>query len=68
MVKLYVDNPDQLTVLEYLLYSKGIDYEVVKNDGRYGLKPPYLLVYGVPLDEKRAISWATHRLEECYCE
>ena len=68
MIKLLVDDLDQLTILEYLLFTHGIDHEIELNDGRYGIPSPCLLVYGAPLDEKRAIRWALHRLEEHYCE
>ena len=68
MVKLLVDDLEQITILEYLLYTRGIEYEIELNDGRYGIQAPHLLVYGAPLDEKRSIRWALHRLEEHYCE
>lgn len=57
MVTLFVDDLDQLTMLEHLLHSHGIEHDVKLNDGRYGLTAPYLLVYGVPLDEQRAYKW-----------
>ena len=68
MVKLFVDNLDQLTTLEYLLFTHGIEHEIALNDGKLGLKSPYLLVYSVPLDEKRAIRWIFGQQEECDCE
>ena len=68
MVTLFVDDLDQLTILEYLLFIHDIDHEIKLNDGRYGLKAPYLLVYGAPLDEKRAMRWIIWRQEDCYCE
>ena len=64
MVTLVVSDLDQLTILEYLLFIHGIDHDIKLNDGRFGLQSPYLLVYGVPLDEKRAIRWIVHRLED----
>ena len=57
MVKLIVDDLDHLTMLEYLLFTYSIDHEIELNDGRFGMQSPYLLVYGVPLDEKRAMRW-----------
>ena len=57
MVTLFVDDTDQLTMLEYLLMQAKIEYEVKQSDGRYGIETPYLIVYGVPLDEKRAYYW-----------
>lgn len=68
MVTLYVDDFDQITILEYLLFAHGIEYEVKKNEGKFGLAAPYLLVYGAPLDEKRAIRWIRGRQEDCYFE
>lgn len=57
MVSLMVDNLTQKTLLEQALINADIKYEVSLDDGRYGIKPPYLLVYGVPLDETRALKW-----------
>ena len=68
MVKLFVDDLDQLTILEYLLFINGIDHKIELNTGRFGIQSPYLLVYGVPLDEKRAMRWIRGRGKECYCE
>ena len=68
MVTLVVDDREQLTILEYLLETNGIDYKVALDDGRYGLQTPYLLVYGAPLDEQRAVQWIRYREEECCCE
>ena len=68
MVTLFVSDLDQLTILEYLLFIHGIDHEIKLNDGRFGMQSPYLMVYGVPLDEIRSIRWITHRLEDLGCE
>lgn len=68
MVTLFVDDLDQLTALEYLLFTYGIEHMIELNDGRFGLSSPYLLVYGVPLDEKRAFKWITSEKGDCYCE
>lgn len=57
MVKLIVDDSEQITMLEYALTLAGIDYELIISNGEYGIKPPYLLVYEVPLDEIRAFNW-----------
>ena len=64
MVTLFVDDLDQMTILEYLLFTHSIKHTIKLNDGRFGLTSPYLLVYGVPLDEKRAIRWIMNRLED----
>lgn len=68
MVTLFVDDLDQLTVLEYLLFTYGIEHDIKLYDGRFGLPAPYLLVYGVPLDEKRAFKWITSEKGDSYCE
>jgi hypothetical protein len=68
MIKLVVDDTAQLTILDYLLQTHGIEYESILNDGRYGIPTPYLLVYGAPLDEERAIKWIRYRQEDDYCE
>ena len=68
MVKLFVDDLEQVTILEYLLTANGIDYEVALNDGKWGIESPYLVVYGAPLDEKRSIRWIKGKQEDCYCE
>lgn len=57
MVSLIVDNLAQITMLENALLSAKIEYELGIDDGKYGIQPPYLLVYGVPLDELRAFKW-----------
>lgn len=68
MITLVVDDLKQLTILEYLLLSHGMDYTIRLDDGRYGIQAPYLLVYGAPLDESRAIKWIRYREEDYYCE
>lgn len=57
MVSLFVDNFSQKTLLEQALINAGIKYTVEIDYGRYGINPPYLLVYGAPLDELRAFKW-----------
>ena len=57
MVTLFVSDLQQTTFLEQGLILKNIKYDIQLSDGRYGLDTPYLLVDGVPLDEKRAWKW-----------
>ena len=57
MVSLMVDNLAQITMLENALLTAKIEYELGIDDGRYGIKPPYLLIHGAPLDELRALKW-----------
>lgn len=68
MVTLFVDDLDQLTILEYLLYIHNIDHDIKRNDGRFGMKSPYITVYGAPLDEKRAMKWIRSKKGDCDCE
>lgn len=63
MVTLFVNDFNQLTMLEYVLMNSNIQYTTEVDDGRYGIEPPYIKVYGVPLDEKRALCWIK---EQCY--
>jgi hypothetical protein len=57
MIKLVLADIGQITFLETVLMSADIDYETAIYKGEYGIQPPYLLVYGTPLDEVRAIEW-----------
>lgn len=57
MVKLRVDDFEQITTLEWLLENNHISYEVEINNVNNGLCPPYLVVDGVPLDFNRSIKW-----------
>lgn len=57
MVTLFVNDLDQMTILEFFMMLHNVPYKKVVDDGRYGLKPPYIKVYEVPLDEKRAYKW-----------
>ncbi|MBR5296824.1 MAG: hypothetical protein IKU29_03030 [Parabacteroides sp.] len=56
MVTLVVNNIEQMTLLELALLCKGISFDMeIRIDNP--LKPPYLIVDGVPLDEPRAFEW-----------
>lgn len=61
-VILRVNDPDQLTFLEYLLVKANVDYVVEVSDGKYGITPPYLIVHGVPIDEKRSLEWVKEQM------
>lgn len=61
-VTLLVNDLDQLTMLEYMLVNANIDYTVELSDGRYGIKPPNLIIHGVPLDEKRSLAWVKEQI------
>lgn len=62
MVKLVTDNPDQINVLEWLLITNHIDYEIERVK-RFSIDTPYLIVDGVPLDLDRSMKWIKER---CY--
>jgi len=60
MVKLIVDDFDQVTMLEHMLTQKDIPYELELSDRfcrEYGIRPPHLIVDGVPLDFNRSMKW-----------
>ena len=57
MVELVVNDTQQITLLEGALMLANIDYETTIGKGEYGIHPPYILVYGTPLDEVRAFEW-----------
>lgn len=57
MIKLRVDDFEQITMLELLLEKNGISYDLEINQANNGIRPPYLVVDGVPLDFNRSIKW-----------
>lgn len=57
MVYLFVDNFDDESELEKALVDKGIEFQAYIDILVYGLNTPYIVVDGVPLDEKRAWKW-----------
>lgn len=61
MVELVVWDFESETELEKMLQKANIEYQIALDMGHYGLKAPYLVVDGVPLDQKRAKIW----IKEC---
>lgn len=57
MTELFVWDFEYETDLEKLLQEANIEYQLALDLGNYGLKAPYLVVDGVPLDKKRAKIW-----------
>ena len=57
MIKLIVDDYEQVTILEEMLMDFNVSYNIELNDKRYGLKSPFLIVGGVPLDFGRSVKW-----------
>ena len=56
MVELYTSDFKE-TVLEQELQKANIEYQLCLDLGHYGFRPPYLVVDGVPLDNKRSMIW-----------
>jgi hypothetical protein len=65
MVELVLDDVDRMSLLEMELIENNIPYERVSNQFRTfkPLTPPYLLVYGVPLDFERSLKWIKEKCE-----
>ena len=57
MVELVVWDFEEESDLELMLQEANIEYQLCLNMGHCGIKPPYLVVDGVPLDYKRARRW-----------
>ena len=61
MVELVVYDFEDISDLEQQLIDANIQYQLVMETshpvGHYGLKYPYLVIDGVPLDAKRARLW-----------
>lgn len=64
MVTLYVKDYDQVTLLETALVGAKINYSLELDEGGYGVRAPYLVVDGVPLDKNRAFAWIGERTNE----
>lgn len=56
MVELYTYDLEE-TVLEQELQRANIEYQLCLDLRQYGLRTPYLVVDGVPLDFDRSIKW-----------
>lgn len=58
MIKLVVNDLYQINMLDILLTNAKIDYTTcLLGEHPNGLKPPYLIVDGVPLDFDRSIKY-----------
>lgn len=57
MVTLVLYDYDQLSFLEEALIKSKIEYELSVEEEPIGIKPPYLIVDGVPLSENKAMKW-----------
>lgn len=56
MITLVVNDSEQITLMEWELIQKKIQYEVCPCN-TFGFNPPYLIVDGVPLDNIRSLLW-----------
>jgi hypothetical protein len=65
MVLLVKKNPNQICMLEWELVTNHIQYEIVEASEGCELKPPYLVVDGVPLDMERAQKWISEKIKGC---
>lgn len=63
MVELCVWNFDEVSDLERELNKADIEYQVCIDMGHYGIKAPYLIVNGVPLDSVRSFKYIKERCE-----
>lgn len=61
MIKLVVNDYEQMTILEQALMSENVAYELELAGQSIGITPPYLIVDGVPLDSYRAMNWVKER-------
>lgn len=57
MVELVVSTFKYISKLEQQLIDANIEYQLRFDLGHYGIRPPYIIVDGVPLDGKRARRW-----------
>ena len=57
MVTLAILDYEYESELEKELNKANIEYQLVLDMGHYGIKPPHLIVDGVPLDYKRSLKW-----------
>lgn len=64
MVVLVVNNYEQVSELEYALMKANIPYEIDLGKTSYGIRQPFLLVDGVPLDMGRALKWIGGKTNE----
>lgn len=57
MVELFVTDFEEETALQKALNQANIEYQLGIDLEGYGIQAPYLVVNGVPLDEKHAMIW-----------
>ena len=63
MVTLVTNDIYDIIPLEQLLLRKDIEYEIIERN-LFSMRPPYLVVDGVPLDTERAIKWVRENYNE----
>ena len=57
MVVLVILDYEYESELERELNKANIEYQLVLDVDHYGIKPPHLIVDGVPLDYNRSLKW-----------
>lgn len=57
MVELIVKDFDDITPLEKELISYDIQYQLKLEVDKRGIKPPYLVVNGIPFTNKESLIW-----------
>ena len=57
MVELVVFDFEEETDIEKALNQANIEYQLCIDMGHYGIKAPYIVVDGVPLDKAHALIW-----------
>ena len=57
MVVLVVNNLTETSELEKALVAANIEFQLALDMGQYGIRPPHIVVNGVPLDEDRSFKW-----------
>lgn len=61
MIKLVVDDSFQKIMVDSALNTLGIRCDVVVDDKKYGIRPPYTIVDGVPLDMTRIMKLIVYK-------
>ena len=64
MVTLVIWDFDEHSALEDALCRANIEYQLSFDVFNYGIKVPYLIVDGVPLDYQRAMKWIKEQSNE----
>lgn len=61
MIKLVVDDSFQKTMVDSALNTLSVHCDVIVDDKKYGIRPPYAIVDGVPLDMSRVMKLIVYK-------